>query len=158
MSDEMTPAAIVQSVRIPAALARGEAELTEMKTRSAELHAQIRDLNAERSRGGNSADIDRAVTRLSAEHRVVAEKMGPVRRNVVALRIERAAAVRQAMAPTIAAAARDAYGTLADLRVYLDRLATIEAELARLGDAGLAVGAPDLAGLSDRLARLAGPQ
>jgi uncharacterized coiled-coil DUF342 family protein len=151
----LTVSDIAGSIRRTAKHEAAEIRLAGLKTRAAELHSQIRELVAERHRGSNGAEIDRALSRLFAERERIAEQAGEARREVVGLRAQHAAKVRSTLRPTIAVAAGRAHRALAELRTALEPLAALNDALIGARDGGLDLGVPGLDALATRLAVLA---
>jgi hypothetical protein len=150
-----SPAMIAKSVRASARLQAAEAELRGLKARVNAIGDAMRA--AQRGRvDGNHDATDRLMVELDAEKAQLVAKLTPIRTAVLQMRAERAIEVRQALAPSIFAAADQAHAATLELRSALDQIGRINEALLRAHADPLFLIEPDLGTLLARLGRLAG--
>ena len=149
-----TPAQIARSIRKGAKLQVAEATFAELNARSTQINREIAALNTNRN-GSNDLEIDRAIMRLDREDRDLAVRLGTARREAVELRAARGVEVRQALLPTITAAATRGVAAALALAEAIDTIEAANSELVRAhGETALLL-APDLRPLLERLEKLA---
>jgi hypothetical protein len=141
---------IARSVRKSARLQSGEAGLSEAKSRLGTIHDEMRRLAAART---DAYDPDDRLIALEADERRVRAEIAKLRPEVIALRRNHAAKVRQTLGPLIAATAGQALVAATELTTQLDQFEEINRQLA---DPLFVPQLDRLGMLVERLARLAG--
>lgn len=155
LAKEQRPSQIAALLRRRPAHEKAEAALAELKQRFAEVHSKIRQLNGERSQGGNVAETERFLRNLTTELGQIGDRISVMRREIFGLRIKHAIALREALTPAIVAAADRAFLALTEAQSALSIIEEANAELAAAHGDPIVLPS-DRARLLEALARLSG--